>query len=83
MTEPAAPRAPELPALTSIRFFAAIAVVAPAAAAEGKSDGTVGDLLVTLKVEVPAHLSDAARSALLEYAEKSGQSNPRTALFGS
>ncbi|RMB62001.1 molecular chaperone DnaJ [Tessaracoccus antarcticus] len=48
-----------------------------------KSDGTMGDLLVTLKVEVPEHLSDAARSALAEYAEKSGQSNPRTALFGS
>ena len=48
-----------------------------------KSDGTVGDLLVTLKVEVPEHLSDAARSALMEYAEKSGQSNPRTVLFGS
>lgn len=48
-----------------------------------KSDGTMGDLLVTLKVEVPEHLSDAARNALLEYAEKSGQSNPRTALFGS
>ena len=48
-----------------------------------KSDGTTGDLLVTLKVEVPEHLSDAARSALLEYVEKSGQSNPRTALFGS
>ncbi len=48
-----------------------------------KSDGTVGDLLVTLRVEVPEHLSEAARNALLEYSEKSGQSNPRTALFGS
>lgn len=47
-----------------------------------KPDGTVGDLLVTLKVEVPDHLSDAARSALLEYVEKSGQQNPRAALFG-
>jgi len=47
-----------------------------------RSDGTVGDLLVTLRIEVPEHLSDAARNALLEYAEKSGQSNPRTALFG-
>lgn len=47
-----------------------------------RSDGTVGDLLVTLRIEVPEHLSDAARNALLEYAEKSGQTNPRTALFG-
>ncbi len=48
-----------------------------------KSDGTVGDLLVTLRIEVPEHLSEAARSALLEYSEKSGQTNPRTSLFGS
>ena len=48
-----------------------------------KTDGTVGDLLVTLRIEVPEHLSDAARNALLEYAEKSGQSDPRAALFGS
>lgn len=47
-----------------------------------KSDGTMGDLLVTVDVQVPAHLSDAARSALLEYAEKSGQADPRAALFG-
>lgn len=46
------------------------------------ASGTVGDLLVTLKVEVPDHLSEAARSALMEYVEKSGQTNPRTALFG-
>lgn len=47
-----------------------------------KSNGTHGDLLVTIEVQVPEELSDAARAALLEYAEKSGQSNPRAALFG-
>lgn len=48
-----------------------------------KSDGTMGDLLVTIEVQVPEELSDAARAALLEYAEKSGQSDPRAGLFGS
>lgn len=47
-----------------------------------KSDGTMGDMLVTLNVQVPDHLSDEARAALTEYAEKSGQGNPRAALFG-
>lgn len=48
-----------------------------------KTNGTMGDLLVTIEVKVPEELSDAARAALLEYAEKSGQSDPRAALFGS
>src|SRR5690606_17604544 len=47
-----------------------------------KSDGTHGDLLVTIKVEVPDDLSDEAKAALQEYAEKAHQSNPREALFG-
>lgn len=48
-----------------------------------RANGTSGDLLVTIEVQVPAELSDAAREALLEYAEKSGQSDPRTNLFGA
>ena len=42
----------------------------------------MGDLLVTVQVKVPEHLSEAARNALQEYAEKAGQENPRAALFG-
>ncbi|GAB3815632.1 hypothetical protein GCM10028820_13530 [Tessaracoccus terricola] len=48
-----------------------------------RSDGTMGDLLVTIEVQVPEQLSEAAKAALLEYSEKSGQENPRAALFGS
>ena len=47
-----------------------------------RKDGTMGDLLVTVQVKVPEHLSEAARNALQEYAEKAGQENPRAALFG-
>ena len=47
-----------------------------------RSDGTAGDLLVTIDVQVPAHLSDTARQALLDYAAKSGQADPRASLFG-
>lgn len=47
-----------------------------------KPDGTMGDLLVTIKVKVPDTLSDAAKAALAEYADKSGQEDPRSALFG-
>ena len=46
-----------------------------------KKDGTMGDLLVTVKVEVPDDLSDEAKAALKEYAEKAHQTNPRAALF--
>lgn len=46
-----------------------------------KPDGSMGDLLVTVKVEVPDDLSDEAKAALKEYAEKAHQSNPREALF--
>ena len=48
-----------------------------------KSDGTMGDLLVTLEVQVPDHLSDDAKAALNEYVAKVGQTDPRSALFGS
>ncbi len=47
-----------------------------------RKDGTMGDLLVTVQVQVPDHLSDSAKEALKEYAEKSGQENPRAGLFG-
>lgn len=47
-----------------------------------RKDGTMGDLLVTVQVQVPDQLSDAAKEALKEYAEKSGQEDPRAALFG-
>lgn len=45
--------------------------------------GPRGDLLLTLQVEVPSDLSEEAKAALSEYAAKSGQDNPRAALFGS
>ena len=47
-----------------------------------KKDGSAGDLLVTIKVAVPDALSDEAKAALKEYAEKAPQGNPRDALFG-
>lgn len=47
-----------------------------------KSDGTMGDLLVTIKVEVPEDLSEDAKAALKEYAAKAHEANPRIALFG-
>ena len=47
-----------------------------------KSDGTMGDLLVTLNVQVPEGLTEEAKRALLEYAEKAHESNPRASLFG-
>ena len=47
-----------------------------------KANGSMGDLLVTIKVEVPDGLTDEAKAALLEYAEKAHQGNPRDALFG-
>ncbi|MHA7862212.1 molecular chaperone DnaJ [Tessaracoccus sp. Y36] len=47
-----------------------------------KPDGSQGDLLVTIKVEVPDDLSAEAKAALLEYAEKAHEVNPRESLFG-
>lgn len=47
-----------------------------------KSDGTMGDLLVTLNVQVPEGLTEEAKRALLEYAAKAHESNPRASLFG-
>lgn len=47
-----------------------------------KTDGTFGDMMVTIKVEVPEDLSDEAKAALKAFNEASHQANPRTELFG-
>lgn len=47
-----------------------------------KSDGSMGDLLVTVVVEVPDDLSEEAKEALQAFSEASRQANPRTELFG-
>lgn len=46
-----------------------------------RSDGTKGDLLVTVEVEVPSTLSDEARTALEAYQKAVGVSDPRAKLF--
>ncbi|MGJ6980293.1 molecular chaperone DnaJ [Aestuariimicrobium soli] len=47
-----------------------------------KSDGSKGDLLVTVDVQVPTELSDEAKRALADYEKAAGVSNPRGSLFG-
>lgn len=47
-----------------------------------KANGTRGDLLVTVQVEVPEHLSEAAKKALDDYSRAVGETNPRADLFG-
>ncbi|HSN43370.1 MAG TPA: molecular chaperone DnaJ [Propionibacteriaceae bacterium] len=47
-----------------------------------RANGTHGDLLVTVEVVVPEHLSDEARKALEEYARAVGAANPRAGMFG-
>jgi molecular chaperone DnaJ len=46
-----------------------------------KKDGTKGDLLVTLDVQVPASLDDATRDAVTAYRAARGGTDPRAALF--
>lgn len=46
-----------------------------------KPSGEKGDLLATIDVQVPGHLSDAARSALQAYAETAREPNPRAQLM--
>ena len=46
-----------------------------------RKDGTRGDLLVTVEVEVPAELDDAARAAVTAYREATAGRDPRAALF--
>lgn len=46
-----------------------------------RANGTHGDLLVTVEVEVPGSLNDAARAALEQYTRAVGPLNPRAHLF--
>lgn len=46
-----------------------------------KADGTVGDLLATVEVQVPAVLDDAARTAVEAYREATAGKPLRAALF--
>ena len=47
-----------------------------------KKDGTKGDLLATVEVQVPAHLSSEARAAVEAYRAATGDTALRTNLFG-
>lgn len=47
-----------------------------------RKDGTKGDMLVTIRVEVPSTLSDEARAALEQYQAKAHEPDPRAELFG-
>jgi molecular chaperone DnaJ len=46
-----------------------------------RKDGSRGDLLVTVDVQVPEHLDDATRQAVTAYKEARGGEDPRAALF--
>ena len=46
-----------------------------------RADGSHGDLLATVEVQVPAHLSDEARQALEAYAAATADSKLRAGLF--
>ena len=46
-----------------------------------KGSGDKGDLLATVEVLVPAHLSEDARAALQNYVQVSGEPNPRMSLL--
>jgi molecular chaperone DnaJ len=46
-----------------------------------RKDGSKGDLLVTVEVQVPADLDDAARAAVTAYREATADKDPRAALF--
>ncbi len=47
----------------------------------GPSAGTTGDLLVTVEVQVPAHLDDQARAAVQAFRDATGGSDLRANLF--
>jgi molecular chaperone DnaJ len=47
----------------------------------GRKDGSKGDLLVTVEVQVPADLDDAARAAVTAYRDATADKDPRAALF--
>jgi molecular chaperone DnaJ len=46
-----------------------------------RKDGAKGDLLVTVEVQVPTELDDAARAAVAAYREATAGHDPRTGLF--
>ena len=46
-----------------------------------RKDGTRGDLLVTVDVQVPTDLNEDARKALKDFSAAVGMSNPRSRLF--
>ena len=48
-----------------------------------KANGTTGDLLATVEVEVPKELNDEAREHLKAYSSAVGESDPRAKLFRS
>ena len=48
-----------------------------------RKDGTPGDLLVTVEVQVPATLSDEARAAVEAYRSATAGPDPRSSLFGA
>ena len=48
-----------------------------------KKDGTKGDLLATVQVQVPARLDDAAREALTAYRASGADTTLRANLFES
>jgi molecular chaperone DnaJ len=50
----------------------------------GVKGGAVdGDMLVTVDVQVPRHLSEEARAALADFQAKAGDADPRAHLLGS
>ena len=46
-----------------------------------KKNGEKGDLLVTIEVQVPSSMNDAASEALKAHAEALGSADPRADLF--
>jgi molecular chaperone DnaJ len=48
-----------------------------------RKDGTPGDLLVTVDVQVPAVLSPEARSAVEAYRDAGGSADLRSGLFAA
>jgi len=48
-----------------------------------RKDGSKGDLLVTVVVQVPDSLDDAARAAVTAYRDARAGDDPRAALFGT
>jgi molecular chaperone DnaJ len=48
-----------------------------------RRDGTKGDLMLTIEVQVPHHLSDEQRTKLQEFSSAAAQPDLRAGLFGS